>query len=1224
MLRRLLGGFRVKRSKSKKEDDVQRDAEDSLEAVARDAEAPEKNLRTAFPWVAGAEAEMADMSRRVEGSMDGSHDRLPPLKIPRGAFKIPGYRPYYCSSDDDDDDTPRVRPRSLHDSTSDSSSSSMSNSIDASVNLPLIPVFDKKDRWRWNLQVGVAEDEAQAMTRQGIKRRVWRSGKWMVSIPSDPSSGNWMVTSIASASTSSSHPTLASYTAHINHRRRRRYSYSIASMVVFASVTALLLSLLPLHVTAASPPSSIPATSTAWKSDAAIPTSTPSTADPCSKLVYARVIEASEAYACFASFNVTQEMKKKQADAIKSYLDLYPYLNLVRTIKVDVFAKLDALVANTTLTSEFHFQDAIVSLFKQLRDAHAAYSPTCYSTVSFVQPWVLAAKHTLEPNPKTVIVIKAGIEKGSTLSIGLSKNFPELAKSMPRDMAKKWEKALGGKKPEDFVGWEVVEVNGVDALTAVKVFSDNSVGLSHTPETRVNFALASTAYAHGALQYVDGLFHATRRYPSDPARSYLLRNPRTGATQKFDAVPWLGYFREAVGTMTRSAYRKQFCEPNPEINPSHHLGGKMLRESAGHAEAAAAPETPKVRMAKFDRRGVVKDEAAKDGSSSNSAELAAASPRDVGPAPVVFAADGDNGAERLEQLRRIREELLEADSREFEFGPRNKPPGEPIYVKPWRGGPGRGGGSGSRRGEDLRRREAWEEEGLGVGGDGGFVVDEAMFAEAPSFDEETPEEERTVLRNQPRSVYPHNTTGFYLVEDPAGRKTGVVVLSGFEMPPKPIKKGTPLTPPTPAREITEEEKEKEQEELVAWMKGMAEGIRELEKKGAQRLVLDVTNNGGGIICVGKALSKYLLGPKSTFIKFDIRLSPSNLYLLDAGMSPLLNVSDANAFNLLAGTTPASAAILKSNPTANSSAILAPEAVHKIKRAGVEEYYSGEFEINCSEIDEAFAKVAPKLERGWAPKHMAVLSNGFCGSTCAMTVRAMRTFDGAGEGNRVRAFVYGGFPSPDTGKFEPFQATTFEGGSVLDFARILQDVDEIRNRTRAYDAAVEAKKANGTEEEGRKYAPPPEGLVLPVPFPMPVAGQILHWESFSTHGGDLTTPDEFVKQRADGHIHVEDPTDVMAVWKSLAKVMWEEEKVRGPAGSATATAATAEATGAALSLGDDAAKPLVIQMRAAAARDVVVRADGSVEGPVELKNRVAGGEGNVLAFGNVRCAWCGRD
>ncbi|KAJ3197380.1 hypothetical protein HDU67_003744, partial [Dinochytrium kinnereticum] len=244
---------------------------------------------------------------------------------------------------------------------------------------------------------------------------------------------------------------------NINHNsltsRRRSSSISLLLSLLLAST---------LHAAHSLPAAAAAETTTTT-------TSTPSTSpsasvsplkDPCSPLAYGKVVSAKDALACYQSFDISDEVKAKQIAAVKSYMDLYPYLNLVKTVGIDMFASLDALKTDPTLTTEFAFQEKIVTLFKSLRDAHAVYSPTCFTTVNFLQPWVMAAKYS---KTRTTIVLKESIRKGSTLSIHFPKSFADIAGTFPGLISEAWRREVG-VDTDAFVGWEVVQIDGVDAV----------------------------------------------------------------------------------------------------------------------------------------------------------------------------------------------------------------------------------------------------------------------------------------------------------------------------------------------------------------------------------------------------------------------------------------------------------------------------------------------------------------------------------------------------------------------------------------------------------------------------------------------------------------------------------------------------------------------------------------------------------------------------------------
>ncbi|KAI8849827.1 hypothetical protein BC829DRAFT_176719 [Chytridium lagenaria] len=171
----------------------------------------------------------------------------------------------------------------------------------------------------------------------------------------------------------------------------------------------------------------------------------------------------------------------------------------------------------------------------------------------------------------------------------------------------------------------------------------------------------------------------------------------------------------------------------------------------------------------------------------------------------------------------------------------------------------------------------------------------------------------------------------------------------------------------------------------------------------------------------------------------------------------------------------------------------------LTRGGVTEPYSALFNISCSSDVQFLSSLRPLS--GWNPANIAIVSNGFCGSTCAETVRALRA-----HGN-VRTFVYGG-----TSK-APFQPTSFEGGLVASFESAFESFDLLPQIT-------------------------PPSSPLPKSLRFPAVGQVLFWESYSRRGQEM--PDEWTPQPADEYVDVRDPTEIVDVWESVAAKMPTEK------------------------------------------------------------------------------------
>jgi hypothetical protein len=146
------------------------------------------------------------------------------------------------------------------------------------------------------------------------------------------------------------------------------------------------------------------------------------------------------------------------------------------------------------------------------------------------------------------------------------------------------------------------------------------------------------------------------------------------------------------------------------------------------------------------------------------------------------------------------------------------------------------------------------------------------------------------------------------------------------------------------------------------------------------------------------------------------------------------------------------------------------------------------------------KVTTQLNRGWAPANIAIVSNGFCGSTCGQFVRTMR------DSLNIQSFTYGG-PSGNT----PLQPTSFEAGSVATFSD-LSTVNLAKNST----------------------SPLPSDS--PGFLPLPVTGGVAIWQSFSPKDQNdknlQHVPIEFIPKPAEKHLNGMATTDPVAIWKQV--------------------------------------------------------------------------------------------
>ncbi|ORY30127.1 hypothetical protein BCR33DRAFT_724437 [Rhizoclosmatium globosum] len=235
------------------------------------------------------------------------------------------------------------------------------------------------------------------------------------------------------------------------------------------------------------------------------------------------------------------------------------------------------------------------------------------------------------------------------------------------------------------------------------------------------------------------------------------------------------------------------------------------------------------------------------------------------------------------------------------------------------------------------------------------------------------------------NVYKGRDHSFFLLSD---GKTGVWMISHFSPP--------------------------NETEVMRWASDMTHGLKALEDHGATRLIIDVTNNGGGIICLGCAAA-YFIAPweSKTCYRYDIRLTDPLVSLFKRAHEEASRNSsfDASVFNMtMYGRTSEAKAMLSPNE------LLSPGRTRV--RGGVAGRYSNLFTLDHDCIQSldmvTDATKFPQLKRGWKIKDIGLLSNGICGSTCSNFARTLR------DKHHIASFTY-----------------AFEGGMVVDYAALTQ-------------------------------------------------------------------------------------------------------------------------------------------------------------------------------------------
>eukprot|EP01094_Clydonella_sp_ATCC50884_P020977 TRINITY_DN4496_c0_g1_i1.p1 TRINITY_DN4496_c0_g1~~TRINITY_DN4496_c0_g1_i1.p1 ORF type:complete len:673 (-),score=242.65 TRINITY_DN4496_c0_g1_i1:108-2126(-) len=208
--------------------------------------------------------------------------------------------------------------------------------------------------------------------------------------------------------------------------------------------------------------------------------------------------------------------------------------------------------------------------------------------------------------------------------------------------------------------------------------------------------------------------------------------------------------------------------------------------------------------------------------------------------------------------------------------------------------------------------------------------------------------------------------------------------------------------------------------LVETYKALNEGFNAAAENGLTRLIIDLTDNGGGSICFGRSLLAYLQGEDP---------DKQNWGPQDLPLSPLANNLTATAVRDNVENTIWSPSFYdnqQDEPIANSDrSYLYPGVPHV--RGGKLRNYTKLVHINgCGDFG---YKIQPKQD--FKPEDIIIVTHGFCGSTCALFSNHLALYD------NVRTVVVGGLK-----KREQMQYSSFPGLQVLDDPAIYRQLYQL--------------------------------------------------------------------------------------------------------------------------------------------------------------------------------------
>lgn len=209
---------------------------------------------------------------------------------------------------------------------------------------------------------------------------------------------------------------------------------------------------------------------------------------------------------------------------------------------------------------------------------------------------------------------------------------------------------------------------------------------------------------------------------------------------------------------------------------------------------------------------------------------------------------------------------------------------------------------------------------------------------------------------------------------------------------------------------------------------MQKGFEAAAEKKLDQLIIDLTNNGGGSICLGRSFIAYLQASLGIPLDENQNWGPE-----DIPLSPLATQMIQNAVTYNVETTPWSPGFYDDQnnvPVANNNdSVLLPGVPHV--RGGFLRQYSRLVHINdCGDYGYTI-----ETKQQYTASKIIILTNGFCGSMCAYFSNHIVNYEG------VKVAVTGG-----TIDRKPMQYSAFPGGQVLDDPYIFSILEDLKFNT----------------------------------------------------------------------------------------------------------------------------------------------------------------------------------
>jgi len=275
-----------------------------------------------------------------------------------------------------------------------------------------------------------------------------------------------------------------------------------------------------------------------------------------------------------------------------------------------------------------------------------------------------------------------------------------------------------------------------------------------------------------------------------------------------------------------------------------------------------------------------------------------------------------------------------------------------------------------------------------------------------------------------------------------------------------------------------------------WNAFMDRAITELKKSGIKKIIIDVSNNGGGYVALGISSIRKFFPESQPYYGFDLRRSPALDLLIEYS-------ADADDSHL---------SLNMSRDINNKDFVSIQEFLGPVHKYG--DYFTsmGRWDVGDA-ISETGLDIPTTGDPPFALDDIVLLSDGKCGSTCAIFSEAIQNLG-------VKAITFNGIPDVPENKKQMQAVGGVKGSQVWDW-----DVFQ----------------SSHVEE----FIPNPEQYdFLPKRLP------ILHYSSMNLRNSyepNSDLPLEFTWQPSSAHLYTtkEMWDDRAELWKAAAAIAWDK-------------------------------------------------------------------------------------